>query len=160
MSGIEVGLIIFAVMLALVIAKLTPKIVKKPLASYRYLKLLAIAGLWLTLKQFGLFLLVVAAWQLLVVAGGIPPYLLPSPARVAAAAWHERATLLSAVGLTAAGALAGIWNARQWPAPILARNSISIAVEWIWFFRITKTKSRRVAPPATGSPATGCTTAG
>ena len=55
----------------------------------------------------GLFLLVVAAWQLLVMAGGIPPYLLPSPARVFQAAWRERETLLSAIGLTAAGALGG-----------------------------------------------------
>lgn len=46
-----------AVMLALVISKLWPKLSKKPLANYRYLKLIAVAGLWLTLKQFGLFLL-------------------------------------------------------------------------------------------------------
>jgi leader peptidase (prepilin peptidase) / N-methyltransferase len=44
-------------MLALGAAKLYPKLTKKELANYRYLKLLAVSGFWLTLPQFGAFLL-------------------------------------------------------------------------------------------------------
>lgn len=59
-----------AVMLALVIAKLYPKILGKELVNYRYLKLLAVAGLWLTLKQFGIFLVLAAIFCLPVVVLG------------------------------------------------------------------------------------------
>ncbi len=46
-----------AVMLALASSKLYPKFSGRELANFRYLKLLAVAGLWLPLAKFGLFLL-------------------------------------------------------------------------------------------------------
>lgn len=54
-----------------------------------------------------LFVIVLNVWQLAVVAFDIKPYQLPKPTSVATAAWTNRAALLSATGLTAAGALGG-----------------------------------------------------
>ncbi|ETZ44675.1 tRNA synthetases class I (C) catalytic domain protein [Mycobacterium avium MAV_061107_1842] len=60
----------------------------------------------------------------------------------------------------AAGAPAGTPNAWPWPTSTSAPNSTSIAAEWIWCSPTTRTRSPRAARPGTGSPATGCTTAG
>lgn len=47
------------------------------------------------------------AWQVGVAVFEVPAFLVPSPAAVAATAWTSRAELLSAMGTTLAGALAG-----------------------------------------------------
>lgn len=54
-----------------------------------------------------LFAAVVAAWQGVAAAGLLPPFVLPSPAAVAEAAWARRGDLAAATLATARGALAG-----------------------------------------------------
>jgi len=54
-----------------------------------------------------LFLLMLAAWQGLVVLWKLPPFLLPSPTDVGHAALENLGKLASATGITAAGAAAG-----------------------------------------------------
>jgi NitT/TauT family transport system permease protein len=53
------------------------------------------------------FLVFAAAWQLAVVLLDIPPFLLPGPLAIGAAALENGPALLSATAVTAAGALAG-----------------------------------------------------
>jgi NitT/TauT family transport system permease protein len=55
----------------------------------------------------GLFLAVLAAWQVIVVHWEIPPYLLPSPMDVGRAAYENFTKLAAATGITAAGAVSG-----------------------------------------------------
>ncbi len=59
-----------------------------------------------------------------------------------------------------AAAPAGISSAPRWRASISAAPSTSTAEEWTSSSRTTRTRWPSPAPPATASPATGCTTAG
>lgn len=53
-------------------------------------------------------LIVLALWQATVWITGLPPFLLPGPARVAVALWASRAELLEAAGYTLTETLAGL----------------------------------------------------
>jgi NitT/TauT family transport system permease protein len=64
-------------------------------------------GLRTALPPLLFFLAFAAAWQVAVVLLEIPPFLLPGPLAIVAAALENGPTLLSATGVTAAGALAG-----------------------------------------------------
>ncbi len=59
------------------------------------------------LPPLTLFLMILAGWQLAVVVGDLPPYLLPSPVAVFAAGYQRRAELGTATVVTGAGALCG-----------------------------------------------------
>ena len=63
------------------------------------------ARVWPPLVVFAGFLL---AWQLLCTALAVPPYLVPTPTRVAAAAIDNAAALATGAGLTALAALLGL----------------------------------------------------
>ena len=54
------------------------------------------------------FIGLLALWQALIVALKVHPIVLPSPARVAGAAWQERTALATGMGVTGAAALLGL----------------------------------------------------
>ena len=64
-------------------------------------------GLRAALPPLLFFLVFAAAWQLAIVLLEIPPFLLPGPLAIGIAALENGPALLSATGVTAAGALAG-----------------------------------------------------
>ena len=98
---------------------------------------------------------VLVAWQGLVTALGVPPYLLPSPATIATKAWADRALLGTALATTLAEALGGyvlgsavgvglavlFFYRPRWErlvmGPIVASNSVPVVafapVVIIWF---------------------------
>jgi ABC-type nitrate/sulfonate/bicarbonate transport system permease component len=60
------------------------------------------------LPALGLLSLAAAIWQAVVAARGVPPWLLPSPARIAATLVSDRALFLANAGTTAAESVAGL----------------------------------------------------
>ena len=62
----------------------------------------------MVLPPVGLFVLLVAIWQIRTGLGSTPDFKFPAPLRISQAAWHHRWDLLRATGLTAAAALAGL----------------------------------------------------
>ncbi len=68
--------------------------------------------------------LILGLWQALVTLGDLPPFILPSPARVASALWQNRALIAWHAGITTVEVLAGLVLG----AALGAATALSLAV--------------------------------
>ncbi|HSC24154.1 MAG TPA: ABC transporter permease, partial [Casimicrobiaceae bacterium] len=64
---------------------------------------------WLRfVAPFAVAVVVVAAWQILVTVNRVPPYIVPSPLRVAQTLYTDRTLLLDSLGVTLGIALTAL----------------------------------------------------